>query len=92
MPDEAREIIFPAGVPVTLSDAKAQGGQAAAPPQPPARKPSRPTGDSDPVATPAEAGLSSDAAVLEQQARQVKPLDHTENLLRPEQDPPTAGA
>lgn len=94
MPDEAREMIFPAGVPVTLSDIRVKDDAPDASPQPPvrptpARKPGVPAGESDPVATPAEAGLSSDAAVIEQQARQVKPLDHTENLLRPSDDAPT---
>jgi len=88
MPDEAREIIFPAGVPVTLSDTRGDDIDHDAPPQSPIAKPAFPIGDSDPDATPAEAGLSSDAAVLEKQARQVKPLDHTENLLRPSGDTP----
>jgi small-conductance mechanosensitive channel len=81
MPDEAREIIFPSGVPVTLSDARAEDRDVPESRESPAREPSSPSADPD--ATPAEAGLSSDAGVLEQQARQVKPLDHTENLLRP---------
>ncbi len=83
MPDEAREIIFPAGVPVTLVGDHPDGGGPAPLPRPPARPLSPLDGDSDPVATPAEAGLSSDAAVIEQQARQVTPLDRSENLLRP---------
>lgn len=89
MPDEAREIIFPAGVPVTLSDDRAERHPSASPAQATQRRasmPSAPAGDSDPIATPAEAGLSSDAATIEQQARQVKPLDNAENLLRPSGD------
>lgn len=86
MPDEAREIIFPAGVPVTLSDHR-NGSDAATGAEPTRERPA-PTPSSDPVATPAEAGLSTDADVLEQQARQVKPLDNAENLLRPARDPP----
>ena len=91
MPDEAREIIFPVGVPVTLSDAHSEDGKSATPLRPPAREPAATDDETDPVATRAEAGLSSDAPVIEQQARQVKPLDHTENLLRPADDPHTGG-
>ena len=88
MPDEAREIIFPSGVPVTLSDGLAHDIATERSPRSPVRKSAPPLGDSDPVVTPAEAGLSSDAAAIEQQARQVKPLDQTENLLRPSGDAP----
>ncbi len=35
----------------------------------------------DSVSTKAEAGLSSEAGILEKQARQAKPLDEGENLL-----------
>ncbi|MCH8509908.1 MAG: mechanosensitive ion channel [Phycisphaerales bacterium] len=86
MPDEAREIIFPAGVPVAITD---QREGPTSPPQPePAPVRPRPAEDTDPSATPAEAGLTSDAGVIEEQARQVKPLDHTENLLKPKRDGP----
>ncbi len=88
MPDEAREMIFPAGVPVTITDARSDASDVEAPTQAPVRRSGARVGDSDPDATPAEAGLSSDAPTIEQQARQVKPLDHTENLLRPSDDTP----
>ncbi|MDQ6717122.1 MAG: mechanosensitive ion channel [Gemmatimonadota bacterium] len=78
MPDEAREIIFPRGVPVTLREPKGEEtannasrgatGVAAA-----AEKP-------DAVSTKAEAGLTSEAGVLEEQARNAKP-DAGDNLL-----------
>lgn len=85
MPDEAREIIFPAGVPVTLADDRSDGrdGAARSPSRSVGPVPASALGDSDPQATPAEAGLSSDAAALAQQAREATPLDQSENLLRP---------
>ena len=79
MPDEAREVVFPQGVPVTMLDAK----------QEPTKKAeslkssggvSRPDG-LDAVSTKAEAGLSNEADILEEQARQAKPVDEEENLL-----------
>jgi len=79
MPDEAREIIFPHGVPVTLSDAKQE------PTKGHGSLPS--SGDAprqeglDVVSTKAEAGLSNEAGMLEEQARQAKPVEEGENLL-----------
>ncbi|MEO7298633.1 MAG: mechanosensitive ion channel family protein [Verrucomicrobiota bacterium] len=79
MPDEAREVVFPRGVPVTMLDAKQE-------PKPEAES-LKPSGEAprseelDAVSTKAEAGLSSEAGTLEKQARQAKPLDEGENLL-----------
>jgi len=80
MPDEAREIIFPRGVPVTMLDAKHEPTKDLGllttrrdAPRPHAV---------DAVSTKAEAGLSNEADILEQQARQAKPVDEAENLLR----------
>jgi small conductance mechanosensitive channel len=79
MPDEAREMVFPKGVPVfILNDTSVPGQDAPAAsrrPEPPAR-PAR-----DPVSTHAEAGLYSDAGVIEEQARQAQPVQEGENLL-----------
>ncbi|CAN5892240.1 mechanosensitive ion channel family protein [soil metagenome] len=73
MPDEAREVVFPQSVPVIMVDGK----QATAPavPQP---VPSEPD---DSVSTKAEAGLSSEAATLHEQARRARPPEQGENLL-----------
>lgn len=79
MPDEAREVVFPQGIPVTMvktgpeepgvsAQVKQLGNQAL-------RK------EPDAASTKAEGGLSSEAAVLEKQARQAQPLDDGENLL-----------
>ncbi|MEO8429721.1 MAG: mechanosensitive ion channel protein MscS, partial [Verrucomicrobiota bacterium] len=73
MPDEAREIVFPRGIPVTMLDAK--------------QEPTKDAGDAprpeglDAVSTKAEAGLSNEAGILEEQALQAKPVDQGENLL-----------
>ncbi len=79
MPDEAREVVFPSGVPVTLIDATSKTTR-----DPESLKPSsdtpRPDGV-DTVSTKAEAGLSNEAGILEEQARQAKPVDEGENLL-----------
>jgi small conductance mechanosensitive channel len=78
MPDEAREVVFPQGIPVTLIDAtpadarRCDAGKTTSTEPPPE--------DLAAVSTKAEAGLYSEAAVIEEQARQVQPLKK-ENLL-----------
>ncbi len=80
MPDEAREVVFPQGIPITLLDGKPDETPGAEPLKRPDASP--PPVSLDSVATRAEAGLSSEAGVLEEQARQAKPLDEGENLLK----------
>jgi len=79
MPDEAREVVFPRGVPVTLMDRKQEAAKEAE-----SRESSgellRSEG-MDAVSTKAEAGLSNEAGILEEQARQAKLVDEGENLL-----------
>ena len=80
MPDEAREVVFPQGVPVTLHEGKYDESRGDGLPH---RPPPSPSWEGlDAVSTKAEAGLSSEAGVLEEQARKGKPLDEEENLLR----------
>lgn len=79
MPDEAREVIFPHGVPVTTLEHTLQEARPGLVDE---RRPAESTTGTDAASTKAEAGLSSDAAVIEQQARHVEPLKHAENLLR----------
>lgn len=71
MPDEAREVVFPQGVPVTRIDATEMRSSRKRPPE----------RESEAASTKAEAGLSSEADVIEEQARQAKPLQEEENLL-----------
>ncbi len=73
MPDAAREVLFPKGVSVTLLKETTDPVSAAAP--------ATPDPGSQPVATRAEAGLSSEAGTIEAQARRGK-LDEGENLLK----------
>ena len=73
MPDEAREVVFPQGVPVTRIDATSTEMRSS-------RK-RTPEQEPDAASTKAEAGLSSEADVIEEQARQAKPLQEEENLL-----------
>ncbi len=88
MPDEAREVVFPQGVPVTGLDATQQVDGSGVLPE---KRPSTPPSHQDPdaVSTKAEAGLYSEAVVIEEQARQVQPLKDGENLLQsaPEKRP-----
>ena len=78
MPDEAREVTFPQGVPVRMIER-----EGAAEPSGPAR--AKPTGDPEAVATEAEAGLESEAGEIQAQAR--KSWTPGKNLLTP----PSAG-
>ncbi len=79
MPDEAREVVFPRGVPVTGLDSKPAERTGEMPPE---GLPAKPRADEpEAVSTKAEAGLSSEAGVLEEQARQASHLKEGENLL-----------
>lgn len=78
MPDEAREVIFPQNVPVVLFDAKQAGENV------PAARDTRPVEPSDAVSTRAEAGLASDAPVLQAQASGPNSSAAADNLLKPE--------
>jgi small conductance mechanosensitive channel len=79
IPDEAREVVFPQGVPVTVLAGKPADGFGAAPGK---RKPDQsPDEKRDAVSTKAEAGLYSEAVIIEEQARQAQPLKNGENLL-----------
>lgn len=82
MPDDAREVIFPHGVPVTLIDRTASAAAAVSEDGPHRQRPAVvTTEDIDAVSTQAEAGLYSEAAVIEAQARHAQPLKGVENLL-----------
>jgi small conductance mechanosensitive channel len=79
MPDEAREVVFPQGVPVTMLEGKlADGHGAIRRKRLPAESLHEEVGA---VSTKAEAGLYSEAVVIEEQAKQAQPLKDGENLL-----------
>ena len=77
MPDEAREIVFPEGVPVTVTRDSGETQQPASL----APAPAADTVPADSVSTQAEGGLNSEADVIEAQARAVNPLRMGDNLL-----------
>ena len=79
MPDEAREVVFPQGIPITMLDGKPAGTPPAQAEEPlPAIARS---GEPDVVSTKAEGGLESEAGVLDEQARKAQPIREGENLL-----------
>jgi len=79
MPDAAREVVFPQGVPLTGTPGSFGEGKGAETAPRLAARPRRE--EPDAVSTKAEAGLSSEAGSLEEQARQAQPLKEAENLL-----------
>ncbi len=81
MPDEAREVVFPQGIPVTMIEAK------------PHHEPEPSVPDaSDAASTQAEGGLASEAGVIEEQARQAQPMKEQDDLLKdPPSSPPAKG-
>jgi len=81
IPDDAREIIFPRGVPVQLMQAEDAESQRAERRHESSR-PETLSAPDEPLATSAEGDLSSDAQEIEDQARQSRPMDD-ENLLTP---------
>ncbi len=85
MPDVAREVIFPRGVPVTMIEAQTAAATEGKPSSAPLA-----SDDSTP-STRAEAGLYSEAEVIEEQARRVGPLNQEENLLRDPEKKSAAG-
>ena len=83
MPDEAREVIFPRGVPLTGSLAALTDGDDAEPPDVPPPPPPRPTPAAEPVVSEAEGDLSSDTEELTEQARRGRDPDAARDLLAP---------
>ena len=89
MPDGAREVVFPRGIPITMLNGKPEGTPGIGPGK---RLPAEPThNEPDEVSTKAEGGLSSEASVIKEQARQVQPLNDGENLLKAPSGTPPAG-
>lgn len=88
MPDEAREVIFPQGIPVEMIEAKPAATRAARPDQQPPVE--SPADENDAASTKAEAGLYSEASVIEEQARNAQPLKDVENLLPVVSDTPSS--
>ena len=79
MPDEAREIIFPSGVPVHISQSSAAGAEAE-----PVQKTPPPRTDNEQVTTEAEGSLESEELQLRDQARMSRTPEQGESLLQEE--------
>lgn len=79
MPDESREVVFPKGISVTVLD-RQEADTLSAPPTKGLPPESR-DDELDAVSTKAEAGLYSEAVVIEEQARHAHLLEGGENLL-----------
>jgi small-conductance mechanosensitive channel len=78
MPGEVRELILPDRIPVELYQPDGIGHRAPAAP--------RPAEEPDTVSTEAEAGLKSEAADIEEQARRSRVPEEGEDLLAPSDD------
>lgn len=83
IPDEAREMIFPDGVPVRMLEApSSQQSEPTSPAAAAAQDPEEPESISE-----AEGGLSSEAGQIQEQARQSRPAEEGQNLLKPSTEP-----
>ena len=80
MPDEAREVVFPKGVPITIQGQHAETQQEERQAQPDI--PKQRVDESAVTSTKSEGGLTSEAGVIKEQARQAQPLQEGENLLK----------
>lgn len=80
MPDEAREMIFPQGVPVRMLDG--DNGQDVSASVPDPKRPAAGVVESASISTNAEAGLSSEADTIKEQAQDAWKPEDGENLLQ----------
>jgi small-conductance mechanosensitive channel len=78
IPDEAREVIFPQGIPIIMVDGKPEDADLG-----PVERVSAPSPPEafDAASTKAEGGLASEAGAIKEQARHAHPLNDAENLL-----------
>ncbi len=77
MPDEAREIVFPEGVPINMPDSAAKNQ-----PYKIAETNLPPVADSEAISTDAEGSLETEESQLREQARTSRPPEAGESLLR----------
>ncbi len=82
MPDEAREIIFPSGVPVQILQSSAESTEMES-----VRKKPRPESEDQQVSTEAEGSLESEDVQLRDQARMSRTPEEGESLLKEEPGP-----
>ena len=79
MPDEAREVVFPKGIPITMVNKRPKTEENESVERLPSQSPQD---EFDEASTKAEGGLTSEAGVIKEQARHVRPLNDGENLLK----------
>jgi small conductance mechanosensitive channel len=79
MPDEAREVVFPQGIPITMVNGKPETYDVGPVEGLPAGLPRE---EFDAASTQAEGGLVSEAGIIKEQARHVQPLKDADNLLK----------
>lgn len=77
LPDPARQIVFPSGVPVQITEQRRNGGVRVPPSQPPPA----PIAEGTATATEAEGGLQSDNQRIQQQANLARVPEEETNLL-----------
>lgn len=82
MPDEAREVIFPQGVPIVQANA-GDAEKRPSPPEPPKRAVDKMPSQVEPVSNAAEGNLQSEEADIEQQAALSRTPEEGEDLLKP---------
>ena len=82
MPDEAREVVYPHGLPVTMFDRRSGKPPDVVTIKRAATQPD--TEAPDAAATKAEGGLSREAGVVKKQTRHINPLSDGDNLMRVE--------
>lgn len=80
MPDEAREVVFPKGVPITIQGR--QGGASKEDGQAAPGLPKQRVEEAAVTSSKSEGGLASEAGVIKEQALQAQPLQEIENLLK----------
>jgi small-conductance mechanosensitive channel len=84
MPDDAREVVFPKGIPVTMLDGAPRSAGHDSPEQ---RQPLKAgVKEIDAASTKAEGGLYSEAGAIKKQADQARPLHTEDNLLKHNSD------
>lgn len=81
MPDEAREVIFPQGVPIIAQPLTDQSDAEREMPSQPLQKTEMAENLPDPLSTDSEGGLRSEDAQIQEQARQSRSPEEGEDLL-----------
>jgi hypothetical protein len=87
MPDAAREIVFPRGVPIQMTDGEERPRPRS---EPAKRTPATKETAGSAVSTSAEGGLCSETEKLKEQAEKARPPEEGADLLKKPPEPPAA--